>query len=56
MVRMGYMTLMNILATAQAWKILRRVEKQQPPAITNPRDLYHAIVIPVYQESVDLIR
>jgi len=57
MIRMAYLAVMSIIATLKAWNILRRVDSNQKAIINRPRrELYHAIVIPIYQESVELLR
>lgn len=51
-----YFLVMGGLATRQGLAILKRVAQKQKLVIENPRNIYHAIVLPVYQESTEILK
>lgn len=53
---MAYLGLMNTLAMIQAWKIIKKVELKEEYHMPSNKIIYHAIVIPIYQESIELVR
>lgn len=51
-----YFVVMAGLATRQGLAILKRVAQKHRRPIENPRNIYHAIVLPVYQESTEILK
>lgn len=51
-----YFVIMAGLATRQGLAILKRIAQKQKRPIENPRNIYHAIVLPVYQESTEILK
>lgn len=51
-----YFLIMSALATYQGFKVLTRVARNQRRTLNYPRNIYHAIVLPIYQESPEILK
>lgn len=51
-----YYLIMTTIATVKSLNIIDRIEKKRKVKIINLKHIFHAIVVPVYQEDLELVR